>query len=99
MNEPLTQAGHQANPPNAFAKSYTHRAYVTCDNCSGDRSFQIVRDGGLVGVVTCPSCQGAGKVEVGCGGIAELDLNYGQAYCISEQTFVPAREVSLSQAG
>lgn len=83
--------------PNAFVKGYVHRANLRCPSCDGRGQKEGI-PGGIVYLYTCPVCEGRGAYEVGCGGTAEFDLNYGLAYCLSEQTFVPRVEVTQEAA-
>lgn len=71
--------------PYSPEKGFVHKGRVKCRMCGGEGAFA-----GL----DCLACEGKGKVDVGCGGSAEIERNYGLAYCWTCGGFVAASEVS-----
>ena len=79
--------------PNVWKKGLVHRATIPCRNCAGLGKMERMQNE-LTVLFTCPVCKGSKAVDVGCGGVAERDLNHPTlAYCISEDTFVRPDEV------
>ena len=71
---------------NQWQGGYTHHVILLCPSCEGS---------GAVEDALCGQCLGAGRIERGCHGVAEMDLSQGgYAYCISEGRAVPAEELS-----
>ena len=80
--------------PNAWIRGLTHRASLACPHCEGKGQVQTI--GRYLSVVEdWKACETTGRIEVGCGGVGERDLNHPLAYCRSEELFVPLEEVPL----
>ena len=80
--------------PNAWIRGLKHSATVTCVYCKGRGRVEF-RAGEIVRVENCEECAGLGVIDLGCGGVAEFDINYGLAFCRAEDAFVPRNEVPL----